>query len=289
MNRLLLIALIFTLYSCNKSNSQAETQKEENELKSPSFFYPKEKAKVLVVGTFHMAYPNLDAHKTENTNMIDVLKEPKKSEITELVEYIKKFKPTKIAIETWPKREPTKKLREYKQGKHRDNRNEDYQLGMRIATDMNLDTIYAVDASSFAENLEKIDSVYAQKVFKGYDFKSDDPFDKYTKNWYNYEETLPKKMNLLKYFKHMNSIESHQHMLGAYYIGDFKLDKHRGADIIAFWWYSRNLRIFRNIQLIDHTKNDRILVIMGNGHASILRHMFEASPEFEFIEFDSLD
>ena len=75
---------------------------------------------------------------------------------------------------------------------------------------------------------------------------------------------------------------------GAYLVGDFKLDNQRGADILSIWWYNRNMRIFRNLQDMNTSKNDRILVIFGNVHASILRQLLESSPEFKYIEFDQL-
>jgi len=31
------------------------------------------------------------------------------------------------------------------------------------------------------------------------------------------------------------------------------------------------------------------LVIFGNGHAAILRQLLEASPQYEFVEFSSLE
>ena len=76
--------------------------------------------------------------------------------------------------------------------------------------------------------------------------------------------------------------------LGVYLVGDFKLDNGRGADILSIWWYNRNLRIFRKLQEITENKDDRILMIFGNGHAEILRQLLESSPEYEFIEFDKL-
>lgn len=72
MNRyLFLIALLFFLtLSCTKR---------QDILKPPSDYFPKERAKVLVVGTFHFDYPNLDVVKSEDEDKIDVLTEPKKS------------------------------------------------------------------------------------------------------------------------------------------------------------------------------------------------------------------
>ncbi|MEA5258771.1 DUF5694 domain-containing protein [Arcicella aquatica] len=261
---------------------------QKSEIKQPSSFFPKEKAQVLVVGTFHFDYPNLDVNKINDGDKIDVLKEPKKSEITELVNYIKKFKPTKIAIEATPKWNATEKLRQYKAGNSRNERDERYQIALRVASEMKMDTIYGIDAGSFDEDLVKLDSVYFQKLFKGFDFQNDDKFNAMYMKWFDYEEKLPVTTNLLKYIKHINTSESHKLGYGAYLVGDFKLDNQRGADILSIWWYNRNLRIFRKLQEITESSKDRILVIFGNGHAAVLRQLLESSPEYKFIEFDSL-
>lgn len=278
----LLSILSILIFSC------ATNEKDEKLIKPMSDFFPKEKTKVLVVGTFHMDYPGLDAYKTAEEDKIDVLKEPKRSEVTQLVEYIKKFKPNKIAIEAYDSWNATEKLKQYKNGEHRDKRDERFQLAIRIANELELDTLYAIDSGSMADDLEKIDSSYAKTLFKDFDFQSEDPFEKYYKDWFEQEDKIIPKVNLLDYFSHINSKESHQYGYGVYLVGDFKLDHLRGADIISSWWYNRNLRIFRKLQKITQSPNDRILVIFGNGHASILRQLLEASPEYEFVEFDSL-
>lgn len=230
----------------------------------------------------------MDVNKTADKDKIDVLAEPKKSEVTELVEYIKKFKPTKIAIEATDSWNACQKLREYKAGQHQDNRDERYQLGMRIASELEIDTLYSIDSGSLDDDLIKIDSAYITNLFKDFDFKSSDPFYKMMFDWIGYEDKAVSKVNLLKYFKHINSKNSHEYNYGLYLIGDFKIDKNRGADILSIWWYNRNLRIFRKIQEITESPEDRILVLFGNGHAAILRQLLECSPEYDFIEFDSL-
>lgn len=283
MNYFKLFLIVSVLsFSCTSN------QKKEPLLKPMSEYFPKEKAKVLVVGTFHMDYPGLDAFKTSEEDKIDVLVEPKKSEVTELVEYIKKFKPNKIAIEAFDSWNATEKLKKYKNGDHRDKRDERFQLAIRIANELQLDTIYAIDSGSMTDDLEKIDSSYTKALFKDFDFQSEDVYNQYYKNWYEAEDKIIPKVNLLDYFKHINSKESHQYGYGAYLIGDFKLDNLQGADVISSWWYNRNLRIFRKLQLITESLNDRILLIFGNGHAAVLRQFLEASPEYEFVELDSL-
>nr|WP_315193550.1 DUF5694 domain-containing protein [uncultured Flavobacterium sp.] len=275
--------LLFLILNAVLSKGQNKTN-----IKSSASFFPKEKTKVLVVGTFHFDYPNLDVIKIADKDKIDVLTEPKKSEVTELVNYIKKFKPTKIAIEAFPEWNAVDKLNLYKKGELREKRDERYQIGFRIANELQLDTIFSIDANSFAKDLTKIDSTFIKNLKKDYDFVNVDFYNESYKKWFEYENELATKMNLLKYLKHINSREYHQLGYGSYLIGDFKLDNNRGADMLSIWWYSRNLRIFRKLQEIKSSKEDRILLIFGNGHASILRQLLESSPEFEFIEFDKL-
>ncbi|TNE56039.1 MAG: hypothetical protein EP344_12925 [Bacteroidetes bacterium] len=265
----------------------ARAQPDET-IKLVTDFFPEAKTQVLVVGTFHFDYPNLDVYKTVESDQIDVLQEPKKSEVTELVNYIKNFRPTKIAIEAFPEWKAGEKLREYKAGAHRDKRDERYQLAFRIADELNLDTVYSIDSWSFDDELAKLDTAFFKAFYDGFDFQSDDPFEARFRTLLGYEDKLPARMSLLDYFKRINARDSHQLGYGVYLVGDFKLDGHRGADILSVWWYNRNLRIFRKLQDITEGPNDRILLVFGNGHAAILRQLLECSPEYEFVEFESL-
>ena len=282
MKNFQLLLLITILASCS-----TKSEKQEG-MKKPSDFFPKEKTQVLVVGTFHFHYPGLDAHQIDDKDKINVLEEPKKSEVTELVEYIKKFKPTKIAIEAKPSWNATEKLKKYKQGEFREERDERYQLGMRIANDLGIDTLYAIDAKTMAEDIMQRDSVYTNNLWADFDFESDDPYEAHIQKWRESNDKLILETNLLDYFKYLNSKEYHQYDYGTYLVGDFKLDNERGADILSYWWYNRNARIFRKLQTITESPQDRILVIFGNGHVSVLRQLIESSPEFEFVEFTSL-
>ena len=260
--------------------------------KKPSEYFPDPKTKVLVVGSFHFDYPNQDAHKTEKKDQVDVLEPKTATEVTELINYIKKFKPTKIAIEAWPNWKANEKLKEYKEGKHRDQRDERYQLAMRLATELKINELYSIDANSvldeFVEKFEKRDSVYFKNMLKDYDFLNDDRISQqYTTFIKNTERKNFK--SILDMFKYMNSKEYHQYEYGAYLTGDFKLREHDGADLLALYWYNRNLRMFRKIQEIPKNAEDRILVIAGNGHATVFRQLFTISPEYDYVEFSSLD
>ncbi|MBO9659457.1 MAG: hypothetical protein J7527_11590, partial [Chitinophagaceae bacterium] len=55
---------------------------------------------VLLLGTYHFAYPNLDVHKTDSSLQVDILSDKKQKEVKELVQVIERFKPTRIYIES---------------------------------------------------------------------------------------------------------------------------------------------------------------------------------------------
>lgn len=261
----------------------------QNQLKSPSKFYPKQKTKVLVVGTFHFNFPGLDEVKTADENKIDVLKEPKKSELEELVAYIKKFKPTKIAIEARPSWNTMQKFKEYKNGEHRTNRDERYQLGMRIASDLGLDSIYGIDASSLSNDLYQQDSVYLKNLLNKIDWKAENAFWPYAESYFDYRDKKMRDVHLLDFIKAMNTREGHNFNFGLYLTGSISTGDGQGADHLSIWWYNRNVRIFSKLINITQSPEERILVIFGNGHAAILRQLLEASPQYEFVEFSSLE
>ena len=60
--------------------------------------------------------------------------------------------------------------------------------------------------------------------------------------------------------------------------GDFT-----GVDFETGRWFSRNLRIFRNIQRIPADSNDRILLIIGREHLNLLNWYFDVSDEFKLV------
>lgn len=87
----------------------------------------------------------------------------------------------------------------------------------------------------------------------------------------------------------MNSDKVLDRGFGAYLAGgQFESENFEGPDALSMFWINRNLRIFKNIKDIDYEENDRILVLFGAGHISILRYFFECSPEFELVDFNKL-
>lgn len=255
----------------------------------------RELPKVLVVGTFHFGYPGMDAHKTAEADQVDILSPKKQKEVEALVDYIARFKPTKIVVEAGQNSGYLiRRYEEYLKDPSTLRRNEIDQVGFRLMKHFSLDTLYGCDAPGLIHSMEQHpDSTalnrFLSEVFEGYDWKSDDPMDALYEEFYDYDDQLTKEMPLLDYFKYLNADDLIRRYHGAYLIGDFKTDGYRGADALALYWYSRNLRIFRNIQRVIEGPADRVLVLFGAGHSSILLQQFEASPEFEVVKFNDLE
>jgi hypothetical protein len=258
------------------------------ELKLPSDFYPAEKTQVLLVGTFHFNFPGLDEIKTRKEDQIDVLEDPWKAEVTRLATYLKAFRPNKIALEARNDNELNQEFQQYRNGAFREKRSEVYQLGMRIADDLDHQRVYAIDAGSVNNDIYQKDSSLYRSLFDKIDRTSEDPYWKYAESYFDYRDRMLSNVSLLDYFTHLNLPEVQRANYGLYLTGSFATGDGQGADHLSMWWYNRNLRIFANLINLTQGPEDRIMVIIGNGHAAVLRELFEASPQFELIEFDTL-
>ncbi|WBL25848.1 DUF5694 domain-containing protein [Zunongwangia sp. HGR-M22] len=266
-------------------------------LKDPDEFLRKgaKVPKVLLVGSFHFNYPGLDAHKISEEKKINIYSEKRQKELQELLNYISKFKPTKIMVETG---ENTgyllKNYERYKNGEEKLRPNESSQIGMRLADRFALDTIYGVDAGHLMLDLYKKRTSekpqnYIDSISDRHHFGGDDKFMRRYNEFYSYKDKVEYKNTLLKTFKYMNSDKVLDRGFGDYISGgQFISEEMEGPDALSMFWMNRNLRIFRKIQKINHNQNDRILVIFGAGHVSILKWLFKCTPEFELVKFNDL-
>ena len=249
-----------------------------------------------MVGAFHFGYPNLDAHKVAKADQVDICSPKRQGEVEELVDYLAKFRPNKIVVESG--RNTGYLLRRYERwqaGTDTLRANEIDQLAFRLMQRFDLDTLYGCDAMGVVQDmLLSADSTafnnYFDPIFAEYDWRSDDPMNLRYDAFFDAKTRYTLDTNLLTFFKFSNSEEYIQRSHGAYLIGDFKLSGFNGADALAVYWYSRNLRIFRNIQKDVATHpDDRVLVLFGSGHIPILQQQFQASPEFKLIHFNDLE
>lgn len=247
---------------------------------------------VLLLGTFHFGYPDLDAHVTAEDDRVDVLSAQRQQELNELLDVVMRFKPNKLCVETqggWLMHE----YNEYRRGERKLGRNEFYQIGFRLMDRAKLDTMYAVDAMPLVVDLyNSPDSLrytpWLDSLYQGWDFGGEDTVSQRYTAWYTATDKAKKHNTLLQIFLAMNDDHALDRGYGAYLNGYFKLPGHRGADVHAIHWYSRNLRIYRNIQDITTGPEDRVLVVFGAGHMGILKHLFESDPTYKLVRLKEL-
>lgn len=249
-------------------------------------------AHVLLVGTFHFGYPGLDAHKTAETDQVDVLSPQRQKEMGELAEVIMRFRPNKIAMESqgeWLMAE----YRTHKAERTPLGRNEYYQIGFRIMDMAEIDTLYTVDADPLVNDLytgpdSLLHRPWLDSLYVGWDWGGEDAISKRYTELYKRQDLFERDHTLLESFLTLNDDHMLDRGFGAYLHGGFELSDQRGADILSLHWYNRNLRIFRNIQEITTSPEDRILVLFGAGHMGILKHLFECSPQYKLVRLGDL-
>lgn len=246
---------------------------------------------VLLVGTFHFGYPGLDAHVTKEQDRVDVMSPQRQKELEQLLDVIMRFRPNKLAVETqggWLMQE----YREHLAGAPLE-RNEYYQIGFRVMDRAKLDTLYAVDADNLVNELysgpdSMLHRPWLDRLYEGWDWGGSDSASARYKRLYAAHDRYELEHDMLSIFLSMNDDHTLDRSFGSYLNGGFLLDEHRGADILGMHWYNRNLRIYRNIQRITTSSDDRILVLFGAGHMGILKHLFECDPTYRLVRLIDL-
>lgn len=246
MSRILLFLGLLAIPSASSSQSDA-------------------RAEILVLGTYHMANPGRDIHNMEAD---DVQSPKRQQEIAQLIEVLKRFRPTKIAIEAEVgSQRDAQRYADYLAGKYTLSRNEIDQIGFRLAKELGHRAIYPVDvdgdfpfyrvrnyakANGLAEKFEAMQATVGVRVKAQGDFLR--------------SHTV---LQALEYINADSMVA--KAMASEYaYVPFGEPYEYAGPDLLAAW-FQRNIRIYRNIIALVDSPNDRILAIYGAGHLGWLR------------------
>jgi hypothetical protein len=237
------------------------------------------RAEVLVLGVYHMANPG---HDIFNMPADDVLAPGRQQEIAELDATLKKFKPTKIAVENDSQRKLNERYAQYLAGQYVLTANEIDQIGLRLAKELGHTAIYAVDADgdfpfqrviNFAKAKGQSAQVDALMADIGAMVKAQGEY--------------LKSHTVLQTLLYMNADAKVAEDVGFYYReahygepGDYA-----GPDLLTEW-YRRNIHIFNNVTKLMTASDDRILVIFGAGHLGWLRQDFASDPTLRLRKLD---
>jgi hypothetical protein len=232
---------------------------------------------VLVLGTYHFANPGLDVVQTEVANVLSPVKQ---AEIEGVIETLARFWPTKIAVEGTLASAPQldSLYGAHRSGRHDLSRNETQQLGFRLAEMLGHDRVYPIDHREdfpFEEMLE-----YARVHDTAFVAFVDDERTRIAaeSNRRQLQNTIGEILRLIN--EPANLAADH----GTYmrFAGIGAGDTYVGAELVAKC-YERNIKIFANLQRITEP-GDRILVIVGGGHAPTLRELVGYDPRMVLVE-----
>ena len=223
---------------------------------------------VLIVGTFHMANRNHDAY---NVKADDVLSPKRQQEIAQVTEALKKFRPTKIAVETDidSQARVTQEYSDYLAGKYALSRDETNQLGYRLAKELGHKQVYAVN--EWAGNDFPLPRLNDYARAHGRAGELETVMAKWGAAVKELDDYL-KSHTILETLARTNSDAFVAENVSPYYeVARFgEPNDYAGPDLLGNW-YLRNIRIYHNIVKLIDSPSERILVIYGYGHLGWLR------------------
>ena len=279
-----LLAAVLLIVGTAVSDNQTDvsTEKTEHMAKKPT---------IMILGSTHLANPGIDV---VNIKMDDVLAPKRQRELEQLVQMLKAFRPTKIALEQDEKTHGAEIERNYQgylEGTYKLKRWEVDQIGFRLAKQMGHPKLYCVDywpkQNPFFPDDFDLNLIDYPKFAETHDQKHLLPFrpteGKTTKDekgarWVEPEKYVP----IIDMYIRDNDPEGrrmdHQAYLRVARIG--LDDQYPGANYVTLIWYHRNLKIFVNLTRITESADERILLIIGAGHAYLIQQFLEESGDY---------
>lgn len=235
----------------------------------------KTKPTLVVLGTYRM---EIAGNNITNTNTADVSVPERQKQIVALVERLKRFKPTKIAIECAIADDTRTNYayNQYLSGGYMLSKNETNQIGFRLAEQLNHEKVYCVDSgdlpsellSNYRRNASRDAGVvrflrtFYQNLKKGMDAEQEKLF------------ALPVTDQLVLLNQHARVEKEHQRYFDLMRV--MREKEYVGVNFLS-WWYGKNMKILTNIIRITDSPNDRVLVIYGAEHNKLLTQFAKES------------
>lgn len=237
---------------------------------------------LLLIGSPHLANQNRDL---ANIDVPDVLAPARQREIEELVDNLAHWEPTRLAVE-WAADDQgdlDERFTQYRLGRLSLTASERDQIGLRLAGQVGLQRIDAVDC------FDKLPGTDADYDFADWaqDHGMSERLDALIAAHQADADATSKDMtstSVSEWYRSINTPGARRRMHRAYY--DLALVGDESATPGTNWvagWYARNLRIFANLLRVCEP-DDRLLVLYGAGHAYWLEHTARASGQFTVVE-----
>ncbi|MFB3388764.1 DUF5694 domain-containing protein [Flavobacterium sp. LAR06] len=260
------IILLLVLFTFNLSSAQTK------------------KKQILLIGTFHFANPGNDVAQIKTFN---IMSDKSKKELETISDKIKKFGPDKIFVEwKYTKQDELDKFyNKNTDSLFKNSKNEITQLALRTAKKLNHKKLYGIDyRNSFPYDslMMSMEKANQQDLIK--------KNEEMTKKFENEHNERISKSTLTELMLYFNKKESDNENIQWYLEvanRTGKADDFTGPSLVAKW-YERNLYMYSLIQKLTESKDDKIMVLLGAGHAAMLREFIAHDPTFELVELSTV-
>ena len=233
----------------------------------------KDTTTILIVGVFHFANPRMDAVKVDQ---IDVTTRASQQYLERVTKKLAQFRPTAILQEFIPKKESelNAEYDNYLIGNFELGKSEKYQLGFRIAKASEINYLHGIDEWGPKMKFGEFQNYMTRSEPKALK-KFQDQIAAITAKETQAHSSMTLQQLLVRYNEAEADRENKAIYLSTNSVGAG--DGFVGADAAAGWW-NRNFRMYANIQ--KHVKpGARLIVIVGAGHAAILRDLADIDPD----------
>ena len=234
------------------------------------------RAQVMVLGVYHMDNPGLDY---ANPTADDVLTPRRQVEMEAVAQALAEFRPTRIAVEAEPGRDSVfnARLRGYLAGSYTLTRDERDQLGLRVARMLGHERVYGVDY--------KLDMDVGGTI----QFAAENGQGELVQRMTAQIQAVMAEENAKMATSSVGALladanSARADSMHGWYLVMATVGRdtaYRGADEVSAW-YARNLHIFANIARVAQP-GERVLVIMGAGHGTLLRQFIDESPDLDLV------
>lgn len=235
---------------------------------------------VMVVGVAHLV-SRKDLH---NSTFTDSPLSPKRQlQIADVVKRLARFHPTKVLVEVQANDATIGgHYQSYLTGNFMLPANEVYQFGFRLAKMAENPTIYPID--TWGPSLVDDKTPSGKRIDDYLEANLSKVQDPTTNDFLQREDEIERTGTYLDLLRYLNTEAAIEANASWYSVaaGIGKMNDNAGAEYVA-QWYTRNVYIFANI-LNAVGPSDRAVVIMGQGHAYLLRDLVRLDPQLVFVD-----
>jgi hypothetical protein len=242
------------------------------------------KKQILLIGTFHYSNPGLDVAQL---NSFNIMSEKSQKELEIMSNKIKKFGPDKIFVE-WEYRKQADLDKFYNKNTDslfKTNKSEITQLALRTAKKLNHKKLYGMNYyTSFP---------YDSLMMAMEKANQKDLMEKNKVSTENFEKTHNEKIrksSLQEMMLYYNTKKSENENIQWYLEIANRAgnpDDFSGQSLVANW-YKRNLYMYSFIQKLTESTDNKIMVLVGAGHAALIREFIAHDPQFELVELSTV-